>query len=59
MATIDITSSLAEETRDFLTVSANRVYSNGKSGENEYSDSMPKSINRIYISARLICYRSR
>ena len=59
MATVVTVSSLAEETGGSLIVGANRVCSDGKSGEDKYGNGMLKSAGRVCVSVRFICHGSR
>jgi len=49
MATIFKASDIAKEIGGSATVSASKAYSNRRSGENKYSNSMPYSEGRIDI----------
>jgi len=55
MAADAIASSLAEETREFSKVGADRACSNRESRENKYGDSIPESAGRVCTS-KSICH---
>jgi len=49
MAITAIASSLAEETRSFLTTGTSRVYSNRESKKNKCDYGMPESAGRVCV----------
>jgi len=55
MAVVATVSNLAEKARD-STEGANRAYTNGRSREDKYSNSISKPTDRVCTLTRFICY---